>query len=137
MPVLTDKSNELRDTIISALLEINAACWYVRRDQNTRDGSAQGLLCMLPKEVQFEVQFGKDGSINAIARTQTETPGQVSEQSSETAGEQKSVSSSSVSDDGETSTQQSQTTDSGTSVSSTQNERGGDTVTVKRQYGNV
>lgn len=137
MPVITDKSNELRDTIISALLEINAACWYVRRDQNTGDGSAAGLLCLLPKEVTFEVVFGQDGAINSITRTQSESPGDVTEDSTENVPE-RVRSSSSTTNDGEQVTSESSTTyDGGTTTTSTTNESGGDSVKVVRKYGEV
>jgi hypothetical protein len=137
MPVITDKTNELRDTIISAMLEINAACWYLRRDQNTGDGSAPGLLCLLPKEVQFQVQFGKDGSINAITRTQSETPGDGTETSTESSGERIQTSTSEVTDTDGVTSQVAIQTDGPTNMSSTTTETGGDSVRVSRTYGEV
>jgi hypothetical protein len=137
MPVITDKTNELRDTIISAMLEINAACWYLRKDQNTGDGSAPGLLCLLPKEVQFQVQFGKDGAINAITRTQSQTSGTATESSTELSGERVQTSQSKVSDGTEETTQQRTTNDGPTSTTSTTQDSGGDKTKVKRTYGEV
>ena len=137
MAVITDKENELRDTIISALLEINAACYHVRKDQNTGDGSAAGLQVDLPKEVAFQVVFGKDGSISSIQRTQTTTPGDSSETSSEQSPERITTTESQSTKTEEETVESSSDANSESVTESRTSDSGSDSTLVERQYGSV
>jgi|TARA_R110000772_G_scaffold36251_1_gene86879 hypothetical protein len=137
MAIITDKTGEpsLKETLIALILEVNAALWYVRKDQNTGDGSSPGIQVLLPEQIDVEVVFGADGAINSVTRTQDQTTTGTSSTTQTTRQPEKvTETESTATKDAVGITEVSTEIKSPSSVSTTANEAGGDSTKVSREY---
>jgi hypothetical protein len=137
MAVITDKAGEpnLQETLIALILEVNAALWHIRKDQNTGDGSSPGIQVLLPEQIDIEVVFGADGAINSVTRTQDQTKSGTSSTIQTTRQPDKvTETESTATKDAVGITEATSETKSPSTITTTTSEAGGDRTVTNRQY---
>jgi hypothetical protein len=125
----------LKETLIALILDVNAALWHIRKDQNTGDGSSPGIQVLLPTQLEVEVVFGADGSISSIDRVQEQTQSGSNTTTKTTSNPGRTTTTTTESTKtGPDVTETSEDFRTNLAVTTTTNEAGGDRTVVNREY---